>query len=261
MLDYLDDELAEDERRLIENHLDACAACRKKVEGYKNAFEMLDQWQPPPPSEGFEERVLQRLRSLPMPKKPIWQRILDMFNGEVNQETPVRADAVAFPRHWQPVAAMAVLLIAAPIFTYYVMKGPDVTDRNREMPPIIIGTETKPISIVIKNPERNIAQLIRVAKSHGGRLTLSTPAGEQGTDASKAPTIVEPLDLRSARDLVILPGGAIRIVAKVPPKNERAFVNDLSTVGKIREGLLLEDADYKNFKDAEGNIIIFLERK
>lgn len=219
---YLTNDVNEDERRLIEQHLDQCEACRKKAKEYENVFELLDQWQPTPPSKGFEERVLQRLHSLPMPKKPLGQRLQDFFIE--------RLSIPSFP--WRAVAVTAAILIVAPIVTYYMTKGPDSIDRYKTMPAIRIGSAPIPIAIVTKDPDRAFAQLKRIAQTHGGQVSQSTSTEKQ-----------------------------IRAVVKVPLNEERVFVKALSSIGKIRDGLFLADEAYKGFKDSEGNMIISLEKE
>jgi len=219
---YLTNDVNEDERRLIEQHLDQCEACRKKVEECENVFKLLDQWQPPPPSEGFEERVLQRLHSLPMQKKPLGQRLQDFIKE--------RLFIPSFP--WRAVAVTAAILITAPIITYYMTKGSDSIDRDKSMPAIQIGSAPIPIAIVTTDPDRAFAQLKHIVQTHGGQVSPSSPSEKQ-----------------------------IKFVVKVPLNEERVFVKALSAIGKIRDGLFLEDEAYKGFKDAEGNIIISLERE
>jgi hypothetical protein len=219
---YLANDVNDDERCLIEQHLGQCEVCRKKVEEYENVLELLDQLQPPPPSKGFEERVLQRLHSLPMPKKPLGQRLQDFFME--------RLSIPPFP--WRAVAVTAAILIMAPIVTYYMIKGPDSIDRDKAMPAIQIGSAPIPIAIVTKDPDRAFAQLKSIAQAHGGQVTQSTPTEKQ-----------------------------IRVVVKVPPNEERVFVKALSSIGKIRDGLFLEDEAYKGFKDDKGNMIISLEKE
>lgn len=66
LIAYLDGKTLSSERRAVEAHLVECAACRERAEQFRLVFGVLDEWQAPPPSPGFDAAVRARVAQLPV---------------------------------------------------------------------------------------------------------------------------------------------------------------------------------------------------
>jgi anti-sigma factor RsiW len=69
---YLDGKARESERREVEAHLEACAACRKRAEEFRRVWSVLDEVPAVEPSLGFDARVRQRVAAEPRPRPFAW---------------------------------------------------------------------------------------------------------------------------------------------------------------------------------------------
>jgi len=73
LIAYLDGRASVSERREVDQHLTACAACRARVEGFRGVWKMLDETPAPEPSAWFDARLRQRIAAEPPPG--IWMRL------------------------------------------------------------------------------------------------------------------------------------------------------------------------------------------
>ena len=65
LIAYLDRRSNSAERREVEEHLAACAACRRRAEEFPRLWNVLDEVPPLEPSLGFDARVRQRIAAEP----------------------------------------------------------------------------------------------------------------------------------------------------------------------------------------------------
>lgn len=73
LIAYLDGRASVAERREVDQHLAACAACRARVEGFRGVWKILDETPAPEPSAWFDARLRQRIAAEPPPG--IWMRM------------------------------------------------------------------------------------------------------------------------------------------------------------------------------------------
>lgn len=62
--DYVDGALGADEQRALDEHIDACAACRQLVEAERHLRELLANYPAPRPDAGYFDRALARATHL-----------------------------------------------------------------------------------------------------------------------------------------------------------------------------------------------------
>jgi len=67
LIGYMDGRATVRERREVEQHLSACAACRARVEGLRGAWSLLDEAPATEPSAWFDARLRQRIAAEPAP--------------------------------------------------------------------------------------------------------------------------------------------------------------------------------------------------
>lgn len=58
---YLEEELLEEKRRFVENHLDICGDCRMRLEGFQKVSKGLEELQMLPVPENFTQTVLEKI--------------------------------------------------------------------------------------------------------------------------------------------------------------------------------------------------------
>jgi anti-sigma factor RsiW len=68
LIPYLDGRASTSERRKVEEHLAACAACRTRAEEYRRLSIVLDEAPAMEPSLGFNARLRQRIAAEPKPR-------------------------------------------------------------------------------------------------------------------------------------------------------------------------------------------------
>jgi anti-sigma factor RsiW len=74
LIAYLDGRATVRERREVEQHLAACAACRARVEGFRGVWKVLEEAPAPEPSAWFDARLRQRIAAEPPPA--LWTRVI-----------------------------------------------------------------------------------------------------------------------------------------------------------------------------------------
>lgn len=72
LIAYLDGKAREAERREVEAHLAACAACRQRAEEFRRVWGVLDEMPAVEPTMGFDARVRQRVATEPQPRWFEW---------------------------------------------------------------------------------------------------------------------------------------------------------------------------------------------
>ncbi len=65
LIAYLDGKAAAAERHKVEAHLAECGECRERAEQFRLLSGVLDEWQAPPPSPGFDAAVRARVAQEP----------------------------------------------------------------------------------------------------------------------------------------------------------------------------------------------------
>lgn len=72
LIAYLDGKARENERRDVELHLAACAACRTRAEEFRRVWGVLEELPAVEPSLGFDARLRQRIAAEPRPRLFGW---------------------------------------------------------------------------------------------------------------------------------------------------------------------------------------------
>ncbi|HKW89647.1 MAG TPA: zf-HC2 domain-containing protein [Candidatus Acidoferrales bacterium] len=72
LIAYLDGHASAAERRDVEAHLKACAACRERAEEFRRLWQAMDEAPAIEPSLGFDARLRQRLAAEPQRKAWGW---------------------------------------------------------------------------------------------------------------------------------------------------------------------------------------------
>ena len=62
---YMDGRASNSDRRAVESHLEQCAACRVRVEGFEGVWSVLNEMPVREPSPAFEARLRARLAAEP----------------------------------------------------------------------------------------------------------------------------------------------------------------------------------------------------
>src|SRR6266851_3014607 len=68
LMAYVDGLASGEERREVDAHLEACAICRQRVEGFRSVSSLLDELPLVEPSEAFDVRVRARVAAEPQPR-------------------------------------------------------------------------------------------------------------------------------------------------------------------------------------------------
>ena len=74
LIAYLDGRASVRERREVDQHLAACAACRARVEEFRGVWKVLEETPAPEPSAWFDAKMRQRIAAEPPPG--VWSRAL-----------------------------------------------------------------------------------------------------------------------------------------------------------------------------------------
>lgn len=72
LIAYLDGRANAAERRNVEGHLAACAACRLRAEEFRRLWDVLEEAPVLEPSLGFDARLRQRIAAEPRPRQWGW---------------------------------------------------------------------------------------------------------------------------------------------------------------------------------------------
>lgn len=96
LLSYSSGKLDAARAAVLEDHMEACPACRKFVEGQRAVWRALDTWEPAPVAADFDRRLYQRIEE----NVSWWDRVV----------RPLRPVML---RQGVPLTAAVALLIAA----------------------------------------------------------------------------------------------------------------------------------------------------
>jgi anti-sigma factor RsiW len=73
---FLDNELGDDERRRVSDHLERCAQCRSQLAALQAADALIRDCDPIEPSAGFERSFRDKVSVLERRRQPAWKRWL-----------------------------------------------------------------------------------------------------------------------------------------------------------------------------------------
>lgn len=142
----------------VEGHIKDCKACRQDAKKMRHTLNLVNEVKPPPLSADFKEKVMQRIHDLPMPPKPLFQRIKER----------IQVPYIKWPLEGMVAAAAIVLLTLA----IYRGLTPEVKTIPREIE--ITATEVKnPIVIETRDIDSSFTQLKGLIQLHNGRLIRS----------------------------------------------------------------------------------------
>lgn len=155
LYDYVTVRLDEEAYRLAEEHVTGCGQCRKDADDLRETIRLLDQFQPPPLSEEFKQRVKQRLRELPLPHRPLSYRIKEWFR---------------IPYIKLPLEGLAVVALVLLTFTI-LHRGitPEVKTIPKELK-ITIEEVENPIVIKTTDVDNTLELLKGLIQRHNGKL-------------------------------------------------------------------------------------------
>lgn len=98
LLGYCSSTLAPDTARTYERHLATCEHCRSMVDLQKLLDESLEDWQAPPVSEDFDQKLFARIQSEQAAPLPWWREFLTFSFG------------------WKPLLPVALAALALIVF-------------------------------------------------------------------------------------------------------------------------------------------------
>lgn len=73
VIPYLDGRASARERREVDQHLAACAACRARIQGFRGVWKVLEEAPATEPSAWFDAQLRQRIAAEPPPS--LWSRM------------------------------------------------------------------------------------------------------------------------------------------------------------------------------------------
>lgn len=193
LYEYITESLQGDDLISVQRHLEGCENCRREAEKITRTVKLLDEVKPPPLSADFKATVLRRTQELPLPPKPIWQRIKDYIMPYL---TPAPT-----PAFMKGLAMAVVLLVTATIFIPQILHRRETYPRDIEIK--LHGVEN-PIIIETEDSEKAFEQLKELIHAHDGDV-LQTIWVEQG----------------------------IQVLFSVTPEEESSLINDLSSLGNV----------------------------
>lgn len=157
LYDYITGRMKENDRRLAERHLKECEECRQKAKELTETLKLLEQLQPTPLSEETKQKARQHLKRLPMPPKPLIQRIKEWMHAPYSR-LPLKG-----------LAAAALAVLAVITITVYKGLAPQIDTAPRDIK-ITITAAKNPIIIETDNVEASLTRLEGLFKLHNGRL-------------------------------------------------------------------------------------------
>lgn len=169
---YLDGELEERERKLVEEHLKACSSCSKELEALKAIDEMVKTRTTHRPSEEYWKTLPARVRSRIIAEqeraKPVWSKGLFPLK-------PVRLKLIS---------TLAVVVLVALVGRHYLFQRiPERLEMGRwtegEMP----GEEVSDAHRAIEPKMEEVAKL--PAKEAAKKREVPAPKGELGEETGK----------------------------------------------------------------------------
>lgn len=158
LYDYISRRMNEDDYHLAEEHLQGCEGCQKEVEELKKTLNLLDQFQPPSLSADFKDEVIQRIRDLPPPPKPLFQRIKEQ----------IQIPYIKWPL--QGLAVAVVLLLALTIYKDFTPEGFYEFEKLPKELQIELAEVKNPIIIETDSIDTALENLKGLIQAHNGKV-------------------------------------------------------------------------------------------
>ena len=177
----------------VEKHIEGCENCRREAERLTRTVTLLDEVKPPPLSADFKETVLRRVQTLPLPPKPVWQRIKEHVMPYI---TPSLT-----PAFMKGMAVAVVLLVTATIFIPGVL--PEKEKHWKDIEIKLHGVKN-PIIIETDDSEKALDQLKEIIHAHDGSV-LQTIWVEKG----------------------------IQVLFRVKQEEESSLIEELTSLGNV----------------------------
>ena len=168
LYEFVTESLQGDDLIRVKNHLEGCENCSREVEKITHTVKLLDEVKPPPLSADFKATVLSRTQELPLPGKPVWQRIKEHVMPYI---TPSLT-----PAFMKGAAVAVVLLVTVTIFIPGILSEKEKHWKDIE---IKLHGVKNPVIIEIDNSEQALDQLKELIHAHDGTV-LQTIWVEQG---------------------------------------------------------------------------------
>jgi anti-sigma factor RsiW len=119
LIPYLDRRMNSAERSQVENHMGACAACRKRAEEFRALWSVLDEVPAIEPSFSFDARLRARVAAEPRPRWFSWlmpqprlalaMAMLLAFSVWMAKLPPVDTSAIAKAQDFEAIKDLGVL--------------------------------------------------------------------------------------------------------------------------------------------------------
>lgn len=83
LIEYMDGALTPAERRAVDLHAQACAACAQRIHGFADVSGLLDSWEPIEVSASFNAELQRRLREEPVApfRSRLWNAVVPTLNA------------------------------------------------------------------------------------------------------------------------------------------------------------------------------------
>jgi hypothetical protein len=161
--------LPEKDRLAVEEHLQDCQGCQAYAEEVKLTLSLLNEIKLPPISAGFKERVLWQARDLPLPSKPLWERIRDWF----------QVPYIKWPL--EGLAAAAVILIALTIYKDINPTKPSKIEMSPRSFQVELSETTAkhPIIITTRDLKETLSAIKSLIKENNGLITQTLSSEEE----------------------------------------------------------------------------------
>jgi hypothetical protein len=161
--EWIKETISEKGRSAVEEHLRDCRSCQAYAEQVKHTLSLLNEIKPPPLSTDFRVEILKKARYIPLPSKPVWQRITEWF----------QIPYVKWPL--EGVAVTAVILIALAIYKDVSLTKPskiEMTPRSFQLE--LPETPVKhPIILTVMDLKEAQSNFKELVEKFDGRLVQS----------------------------------------------------------------------------------------
>ncbi len=156
LYDYVTGRMDDKDYHFAEEHLKGCEKCQKEVHELKETLKLLDQFQPPPLSDEIKEAVKQKLRKLPLPPKPLPQRLKEWI-----QIRPVK---------WGLAVATVMVLLTLTIYRNFTDVNLSRIEQLTKDIKIRLPDVKNPIIIEVNELDAGLEKLKEIIKSQDGEV-------------------------------------------------------------------------------------------
>jgi len=215
-------EIDENSRIEVEGHIKECKQCNLDVEKMRDILELLKKAEPPPPSSDFRERLLMRVREIPLPPKPFLQRLAERIQIP-RIKWALEPLYIKRSLKWATVAAGILLTLT--ITRSFITEKPHEEEKLQRGFQITLSEVKSPIIIESGNVDVTLARLKEIIQSHNGKVV-------QVLQADKG----------------------LKITFNVGKKEEGTLLSELPQLGKVQ-------IEKEGFKDRDGNILVLLKER